>query len=780
MIKTAFSPTIKINLTKFKGLLHIFKKIDKANIISFAMTISLSSSKVLGGLTPFGTGFFASVCNAKNLIPNLIGLGAGSLIAHKSLIAMCYVITAAVISAFNILWDKPIKSYVKGTIAGCTLLFTKIVACSVGGLLIYDVIISIAEAIICALTAVAADKAMPIILSDKKRTCLSLGEIVSVASILSAVLLSFNLLPPVMDIKIGNVLGISAIMLINLNSQVPTGAIVGIVVGTVSSMDSYNSGSIIGAYAFSSLISALFRKYGKSGVILSFIMANAIITVFLNGSTEVLINIYEILWASIIVFALPKSIMDKIQYFAHISTSTGNLENVKIRSIYQQQIGKIAESVNILSQNIPLADKDEVAKKEISALVNRTAQKICADCSLRFCCWQKKGSETKKSLLSLLSSAQSHGKAYINDLDDQLKNRCIRTEALLSSFNDSYEFYRTNIMWHKRLNDSKSLSRVQMGSIAKILDNLATEKQSVADTDTIAQIKTALDSEGIIPSGITAYFKESGNLIIELKFSSDKYREDIKFAVAPCLTNALGIKIRFNEIYREVNDVILSYSMCERFCIASGSASVQKHGESVCGDSFMATSLPNGTFIASVSDGMGSGEKAMRESRNTIELLKNFLRCGFSPAHAIRLVNSSLMLSSTDEIFSTVDLCSVNLHTGIADFIKIGGASTYIKTGSSVEKLSSASLPAGILEEIKPKHFSKKMENDSLIILVSDGIENASADDRWLEKRLSAMDTVNPHIIADKILELSMYQSGGKPKDDMTVIAIRVWENQDV
>jgi len=60
--------------------------------------------------------------------------------------------------------------------------------------------------------------------------------------------------------------------------------------------------------------------------------------------------------------------------------------------------------------------------------------------------------------------------------------------------------------------------------------------------------------------------------------------------------------------------------------------------------------------------------------------------------------------------------------------------------------------------------------------MVSDGIENASADSDWLTKRLGDMDTVNPHVLADKILDLALFYGGGKAKDDMTVIATRIWK----
>lgn len=781
MLKTAILPEIKININRIKSLLHTGKKINTKSLVHFALSLALSSAKILGELTPFGTAFFASVCTAKTLIPTLTGVAVGSLISHPSAASMCYVLTAAALAAINILWDKPLKTAMKASLAGAILFFIRTISYAWDGLLLYDMLMCFTEAFVSAVTVIAADKAIPTIFSVRRRTVLSIEETASVVVILSAVFLSFNNIPPIFGIKLGNVMSITMILILNLHSTVPTGAVLGIVAGAINCIGTYNAGSVIGAYAFSSLISSVFSRYGKTGVCLGFILANSVITIFLNGSTEVLINIFEILTASVILIALPDKITDAFAHISGISTTPAvHVDNNRMRSVYQDKLSRTAESLNILSRGYRSKSSDEIMKREISTLINKTAERACSDCSLRYCCWNKKATETKKEILHLLSIAQKCGKASINDVGDTLKNRCIRTERLVCSFNDFFELYRTNILWQKRLSDNKTLACMQISSIAKILDGMAKEKQTLADDMTQAQIKTALDGHGIVPEQIGAYFKGDGNLVIELKFSSGKYHEDMKYIISQCLTDGLGVRIRFNEIQRDINHILLTYSMCERFCCATGAAGVKKHGENVCGDSFTSMNLTNGTYIAAISDGMGSGEEAASESRNAIDLLRNFLKCGFDIMHAIRLINSTLLMTGNDEIFATIDLCSVNLHTGIADFIKIGGASTYIKTGNTVEKLTASSLPVGILDDIRPKHFSKKLENDSLILMVSDGVESASDDDGWIEKRLKNMDTINPNILAEKVLELALHNSGGRAKDDMTVIATRIWEEDNV
>lgn len=774
MLKTAVMP--KLQISRLKPKIHKQALRIKAMLCP-AVAFALSTSKIMGSLTPFGTAFFASVCNGKNLIPVLGGMAVGSIVAHPSSAALCYVIAAAIMALVAVLADKPLKTSVKAPLTGTVLFFVKTAASVKGGLLVYDMLINFSESLACAVAVIAWDKAVPAVARAERRKYLSCGETAGIVALFSAVAAAFNNIPFFFGIKLGNILNIAVILVLNMYASVPIGAVIGITAGAVSSIGSYNAGSIIGAYAFSSLVSSLFRSYGKTGTILSFILANASITILLNGSTEVLINIYEILTASVIALALPKMASEYIARIAGISQNTP-VCTAADDGLYRKRLQKTAQCLDILSKKS--ISKGDGAKKELTALVGGTARRSCSDCSLRHCCWQKKGSETKKSILQMLSAASAHGTASIADLDDTLKNRCIRPDRLVNAFNDSFEVYRTNLMWEKRLYDCKALSAAQLGSVAKIMHGLSCDVRTNADKSIYEQIQTALDVNGFSPTRTTAYLKEDGNLIIELEFPKESCGGDEKFRIAPCLSEALGVKIRFNEMSSDGDGNVFTYSMCERFCRDTGTACVKKEDEKVCGDTCATVSLTNGTYVTAVSDGMGSGEKAARESKNTVDLLRNFLLCGFDVTQAMRLINSSLIMTGSEEIFSTLDLCSVNMHTGKADFIKIGGASAYVKEKGKTEKISASSLPVGILSGVEPRHIVKEIDGEALIILVSDGIENASADDRWLEKRLQSIDSVNPHIVADKILELALFHSGGKAKDDMTVVVTHIWEEKNV
>ena len=53
-----------------------------------------------------------------------------------------------------------------------------------------------------------------------------------------------------------------------------------------------------------------------------------------------------------------------------------------------------------------------------------------------------------------------------------------------------------------------------------------------------------------------------------------------------------------------------------------------------------------GRFVMCLSDGMGSGMEACKESETVVELLEQFMESGFSQETAAKMVNSALVLKA--------------------------------------------------------------------------------------------------------------------------------------
>jgi serine/threonine protein phosphatase PrpC len=210
----------------------------------------------------------------------------------------------------------------------------------------------------------------------------------------------------------------------------------------------------------------------------------------------------------------------------------------------------------------------------------------------------------------------------------------------------------------------------------------------------------------------------------------------------------------------------------ERFGIRVGVSGYAKE-RSVSGDSYICADLREGDYMVALSDGMGKGENASRESALTITSLFNLMKAGFDAELALRTINSLLLFKSTEEIFSTVDLGLFSKVTGRMRFYKIGAAATFVKRGDKVETIKVAALPIGIVDKVRISHVEIQARRGDEIIIVSDGITEADRTDgemEWIRETISQIRSKDPQTMSDLIISKAVERYGLKEKDDMTVI----------
>lgn len=210
----------------------------------------------------------------------------------------------------------------------------------------------------------------------------------------------------------------------------------------------------------------------------------------------------------------------------------------------------------------------------------------------------------------------------------------------------------------------------------------------------------------------------------------------------------------------------------EKYSVKVGVSGYAKE-RSVSGDSYICADLKEGEYMVALSDGMGKGESASRESALTITSLYNLMKAGFDVELALKTINSLLLFKSTEEIFSTVDLGLFNKVTGKMKFFKIGAAATFIKRGGKVETIKVSALPMGIVDSIRINHIEIQARKGDEIIIVSDGITEADRSDgqmEWIRETIENIRSRDPQTMSDLIINKAVERYGLKEKDDMTVI----------
>ncbi len=201
----------------------------------------------------------------------------------------------------------------------------------------------------------------------------------------------------------------------------------------------------------------------------------------------------------------------------------------------------------------------------------------------------------------------------------------------------------------------------------------------------------------------------------------------------------------------------------------------------ISGDNYTFGEGDNNYFVA-LSDGMGTGKRAKDESNTAIELLESFLEAKFDKELTLKTINSILMLKSNDEIFTTFDISLLDLYSGKLQVIKMGAPATFIKRKNEVKIINYQSLPVGILKDVDFNIYEEYLEDGDIIIMMSDGVLEANRNienvEKWMKDIIKSINSINPKVIADTILEVAKKISKNQIRDDMTVLVTKVWRNR--
>lgn len=192
-------------------------------------------------------------------------------------------------------------------------------------------------------------------------------------------------------------------------------------------------------------------------------------------------------------------------------------------------------------------------------------------------------------------------------------------------------------------------------------------------------------------------------------------------AVLSELTDCEMMPARDSRTFVSQEKVTVLFVEATAYQVLYGIKKVTKPGEAVSGDNFSVFWLPEGRFVAGLSDGMGSGLQACGQSETVLDLMEQFLEAGFSRETAVRMINSSIVLQPEPHIFSTVDLASIDLYTGICEFLKIGSAASFIRRERNVECIRGTGLPAGISSELPLDPYRVRIYDGNLLFLMTDG-----------------------------------------------------------
>lgn len=336
---------------------------------------------------------------------------------------------------------------------------------------------------------------------------------------------------------------------------------------------------------------------------------------------------------------------------------------------------------------------------------------------------------------------------------------------------------------HHRAKERQQALCGHMAELSRTLSKMATEAFSYRPFPERLRRKvvSALRAEKLRVSHI--YYLDGSHYSIGVKMSSEMQSGHNTQDVAAMLSVLLDKRLLpavTSTAWVDKEERVFVFREEPRFLIVPGYAKAVKENETVSGDSYALVDTADGELCALLADGMGSGETAGQDSEMVLEIMEKLLEAGTNPDAALRLLNNDLAVSPAQNM-STLDMCTLDLYSGMCCFRKAGAAATFLKSNSYVEQIQITSLPLGIFQERDNQVVAREIIENDYIIMVTDGIIDALENNGYeeiLRRYLEDMQSLSPGEMAQRILQFSLHCSGGRVADDMTVLVLGVYGNE--
>ena len=427
--------------------------------------------------------------------------------------------------------------------------------------------------------------------------------------------------------------------------------------------------------------------------------------------------------------------------------------------------------------------KSQYTAEELGQIQNELTGKMCASCESCALCWERDATPLYGILSGMISSIWHVG-APEEEQERELSRYCPKSRDMVEEAVHVFERVNLNRAWYNRLLENRQVIAEQLDAMAYIMKDCAREEKVLdrQERGKIAEIRYRAKEHGIVAEKIHLVETADGKLKLEATLKSRMGGCISMKTFAAAAGHALEKKMRLPAdtktfISKEPSDFVLYEDTLYRN--VQGIARVKKDGAQISGDNFSFLELERGELLLGLSDGMGSGSAACKESEMVLDLLERFLEAGFSVETAIRMMNSAMVMRGDNDLYSTVDLCKVNLYTGSADFYKIGAAAAFIKRENEVECITSSSLPVGVEPRFEIQNESRQLQNGDFVVMVTDGVLeylHVPKPEETMQEIIESIGTNNPGILAKRIMERVMLFTGGKAADDMTVLTACIWE----
>ena len=437
-------------------------------------------------------------------------------------------------------------------------------------------------------------------------------------------------------------------------------------------------------------------------------------------------------------------------------------KNVTSRNKLIQKANTFASLFKQLTDIFQEANRDV----NIGEFVGYVYEDVCSRCPSRDLCFYRDGNVSRLGKLINKGFKSS----YSEDDLKYIEQNCINPDRFISAVNEYKESYDKI----KRINQEnfhlKKDLFYEFSLLSDVFNNFSSSlEQTPLSDDSLKEHLLGYQFN------ITYLYRHQISMhcyTLEIGLM-DISKEEVVEELIPIIEGYLNEKLEVVSIkdtmhYLGYTSLILKHQ--QNYSLQYG---IQQYSlePMYCGDSFSVFHQNNMHYLA-LSDGMGQGKVAASESKLTLEVLSKMILNGIGLKDTIDSVNSLLKIKNRNDVFTTLDLCNINLANARMKMIKYGANPSYHIRGGVVEKITSHTLPVGVVSKLKMVSYEMPLFNNDMIIMSSDGA--GSNFEKIISDNIALLENKHPQEIATYLMDQVLNENN---LDDISIIVIKVIEN---
>lgn len=550
----------------------------------------------------------------------------------------------------------------------------------------------------------------------------------------------------------------------------------GAVIGTGASLGFTMTGNgipTVFCYAGAGLFSGLFSYSGRVLCACAYIFSYGALYVFLGDASDGFEPLIETALASVFFVLTPQKLLFQLKLKLSFLSYSG--DGREFRNMIISQLKSVRDAVGDMSETVSRVSQalKEKSAPDTTAVYLRVRDNICEKCASYNRCWRNMLPATLGEFDEVLEIIRKTGSVTPSVTPMSLQSKCIRIMSLCDSFNKNYVLYSAHLGAEGRINEMRKITADQFDTVGEMLDDLLVNFESSAKplASKSLALKNSLDDIGV-HAFVNCYEDENMNMVINMSVENDCKVSTGE--IRDCIIKSTEKSFPYPAVISGEKEKMMLF--WEKTPLSAECVYYQLSGNEgrVCGDCFDSFFDGKGNFVAILSDGMGTGERAAVDGTMASSLFSRLIISGFSFPCALRLVNSAMLVKSYEESLATLDILKVNLYNGQAVIYKAGATLSLLYRKGKVSEIKKSAMPIGILRQAEFATIKGGLKNGDVVIMMSDGAVDNSLEEikKYVTEKGFSYD------LPEKLCAVARSKNTSH-SDDITVAVIKIQLNED-